>query len=631
MAGLGHRRSGAPEGSMSPFSTYPVGVNWWLGSSGPETWSRFDLDEVDRDFARCRAAGFNTLRVMLRWEDFQKSDPVDVWMDEDVVARLDAVIACARKHELRIVLTLFVAWMCGVYYKPRILADSQAMLDDPEMLRIQRAYVEFFGKRYAREPGILAWNLANENYMAGGKTRGEVWNWMTLLADGLRKAGVTQPVTTGVNLLGFTPANGKHYGGDWSWYVRDASDAGDYNVTHPYMNRAWNSHLTNGALAQRTTLWPAFMARAYEGIGRKPVMLEEFGTLGDMVMDDELTAPQFVRRVLFSGFANGNIGSLYWSCIDYARDQVSFDLVQFESGTGVWQRDGRPKAFAKSLSEFAAFAKATWTPTLVPERRRAAIVVSPQERDGERAVFHESFLLAKAAGIDPDIIAPDQDFSPYALLIWPGHGEGCRTKDWMRLQAWVKAGGTLYLSHGGAYLADFRELFGLRIVDRVETPTGPQRLTIDGATSEFLIPDAKAADLLLNTGGATVHAADHNGPVLSEHLVGTGRAWFSRYPIEHGCRRLDPLPEAAVALYRRLRDAAGIAPLAVETPPGVEAVAMRDGARRLIIVVNHNRAQAQVRVGVAGWRAVLSHGATDLGDGRYQVADVLLLERQEPV
>lgn len=615
---------------MSPFNTYPVGVNWWLGSSGPETWTRFDLAEVERDFARCRAEGYNTLRVMLRWEDFQHSDPVDVWFDETTVARLDAVIACARRHDLRIVLTLFVAWMCGVFYKPRFLASSQAMLDDPEMLRLQRQYVEYFGRRYAHEPGILAWNLANENYMAGGETRGEVWQWMTLLADGLRKAGVTQPITTGINLLGYSPANGKQYGGDWSWYVRDSSDVGDYNVTHPYMNRAWNSHLTNGALSPRSTMWPAFLARSYEGIGGKPVMLEEFGTLGDMVMDDELTAPHFVRRVLFSGFANGNIGSLYWSCVDYERNQVSFDVCQFESGTGVWDRSGQPKPFAAALREFATFAATTWTPTLMPLRRRAAIVVTRQERVGDRAVFHEAFLLAKAAGFDPDIIAPDQDFSPYALLLWPGHGDGCRTKDWMRLQAWVAGGGILYLSHGGAYLQDVRQLFGLRIADRVEVPATAQTLVVDGVSSTFSLPDSPAADLLLQAAGAKVHAADANGPVLSEHTVGAGRAWFCRYPIEHCSRRQDPLPAAAVALYRRLANAAGLAASEAETPQGVEAVGMADGTRRLLILVNHNRAAAEVRIPAVGWKMLVSHDATDLGGGRYRLGDVLVVSRDLP-
>jgi endo-1,4-beta-mannosidase len=51
--------------------TLRLGINYWPISSAMYWWRRFDAAEVAQDFGRIRAAGFNTVRFFLRWEDFQ--------------------------------------------------------------------------------------------------------------------------------------------------------------------------------------------------------------------------------------------------------------------------------------------------------------------------------------------------------------------------------------------------------------------------------------------------------------------------------------------------------------------------------------------------------------------------------
>ncbi len=50
---------------------FRLGINYWPVSSAMYWWRRCDAAEVAQDFARIRAAGFDTVRLFLRWEDFQ--------------------------------------------------------------------------------------------------------------------------------------------------------------------------------------------------------------------------------------------------------------------------------------------------------------------------------------------------------------------------------------------------------------------------------------------------------------------------------------------------------------------------------------------------------------------------------
>ena len=81
---------------------FDVGVNYWPASSAMRWWRRFDADEVDRDFARIRAAGGDLVRFFLLWEDFQ---PAAGTVSERALAHLVTVADAARRHELRIIPT----------------------------------------------------------------------------------------------------------------------------------------------------------------------------------------------------------------------------------------------------------------------------------------------------------------------------------------------------------------------------------------------------------------------------------------------------------------------------------------------------------------------------------------------
>jgi len=70
---------------------FRLGINYWPARTAMGWWRDFDDTEVQTDFARIAAAGFDSVRVFLTWEDFQP-DPksVDAGMLERLVVVADS-------------------------------------------------------------------------------------------------------------------------------------------------------------------------------------------------------------------------------------------------------------------------------------------------------------------------------------------------------------------------------------------------------------------------------------------------------------------------------------------------------------------------------------------------------------
>lgn len=109
----------APDGSAGQLPAVPKGpavlesrvgdlkeVNYYP-AAGAHTymWSRFDPTVIDRDFARIRALGANTVRIFIQPSVFGFPTVRPVMAD-----RLSEVIGLAAKHSLRVHLTLFDWW-----------------------------------------------------------------------------------------------------------------------------------------------------------------------------------------------------------------------------------------------------------------------------------------------------------------------------------------------------------------------------------------------------------------------------------------------------------------------------------------------------------------------------------------
>ena len=107
---LVHASSHDPPGQLPAVREGPVRdlkeVNYYPATGGwTYMWSHFDPTVIDRDFARIRGLGANTVRIFIQPSvfGFPTVQPV-------MASRLSEVIGLAAKHSLRVHLTLFDQW-----------------------------------------------------------------------------------------------------------------------------------------------------------------------------------------------------------------------------------------------------------------------------------------------------------------------------------------------------------------------------------------------------------------------------------------------------------------------------------------------------------------------------------------
>lgn len=94
---------------------FRVGVNYWPARTAMGWWADFDHDEVVADFARVAAAGLDSVRLFLTWEDFQ---PTPDKVSREMLDRLVTVADIAGRAGLAVVPTLFTGHMSGVNWVP---------------------------------------------------------------------------------------------------------------------------------------------------------------------------------------------------------------------------------------------------------------------------------------------------------------------------------------------------------------------------------------------------------------------------------------------------------------------------------------------------------------------------------
>ena len=96
--------------------TFRLGVNYWPAAQAMDWLQRYDSGITRRDFVRAKSAGFDTIRVFLRWEDAQ---PTSSTIDRAIIARLVDAADAAVEVAATLLVTLFVGHMSGVNWVPR--------------------------------------------------------------------------------------------------------------------------------------------------------------------------------------------------------------------------------------------------------------------------------------------------------------------------------------------------------------------------------------------------------------------------------------------------------------------------------------------------------------------------------
>ncbi len=584
-----------------------LGVNYWPRRSGVRMWRRFEPVEIDAEFAQIRELGMDTVRVFPLWDDFQpiyelpgcENQPRTIgmrhdWkvspalnpemMDPEMFRKFDQVVELAGKHQLKLIVALMTAWMSGTLFNPA-WKNGRNLFRDPFMVKYQMLYCRAFAARYAGRPEILAWEYGNEQNCADHCDSPETaWVWMHAVAAELRLRDPETPVGAGMHGLRHVPSP------QAPWGIADCADAVDFLTTHPY------PEFTPGCFRDKLTSLRANLhataeSRYVADLGKRPTLCEETGTLGSSILSEPLSAA-YLRMRLYSLFANGVAGCLWWCYSDFlCADELPYRDVQMENnGLALTRNDGSPRPAAGEMRRFHQVVE-QFGGRLPEQERRAAILVSDLNDDW-LAAFN-CLVLCTQAGFSPAIVRPGyDDLSPYRLLLAPSLTglAPLSVPAWEAVQKAVAAGCVLYVSGDGVSLTGCDRLFGILEMEKIPLRDGQENIRFD-CGFEYAVQA---------TFGARIHACDaeimarstDGAPVMVRHACGKGTACFLTLPLEKSLAETIDAPETVPAwrLYRQLRDLAGLTPVADFDDPQCERYWNPDRpGHGWLTVINHRR------------------------------------------
>lgn len=346
---------------------FRLGINYWPAAVAMAWLAEYDPAAVRRDFAQIAGAGFDTVRIFVRWEDAQ---PSPGRLAPRVLGHLVDAADAATEAGLALIVTLFVGHMSGVNWIPAWALGAGA--GDPRFRVVSSGGVRAAGTgmrnwytdrgiadaqehlaaavsgALSGHPAVWAWDLGNENSnctVPPDAAAGEAW--LARMTAAIRRADPGRPITVGIHMedleedRGIGPAEVAR----WCEFV----SMHGYPIYAPW---------ADGPLDVRVVPFLAQLTRWLAG--GAPVFFEEFG-LPTVPVDgpvspmavDERRAADYTGAVLDTLRADGAIGAALWCFGDYDRrlfPAAPFDEAVHERTFGLWRTDGTPKPAVAEVS-----------------------------------------------------------------------------------------------------------------------------------------------------------------------------------------------------------------------------------------------------------------------------------------
>ncbi len=515
---------------------FMIGCNYWASDSGTEMWKKWNEQTVDKDFAHLKEYGMEYIRVFPIWRDFQPIEPCyhygmqlheyrmsdgtlpknPYYIDEDSIKKFRTLCCLAQKHGLRLIVGIVTGWMSGRMFVPPALYNMN-LITDARATALTVKYIKGFVEMTKDMPAIYAWDLGNEcNCISDVSNRSEAYTWTAMVSNTIKAADNTRQVISGMHGLRI----------DNAWTIADQGELTDILTTHPYPY--WGAHTrADFTVSTHTFLHAAAEGELYTSLGGKPVLVEEVGTMGPEVCSDEAAAT-FMRCQLFSAWATGQAGLLWWC----AFDQNEFDYAPYawnmiERYLGLFRTGYQPKPALIEMKRFADAIK--HLPTPLPKKDVDAVCLLSRDIN-HWGVAYSTYSLASQAGISitfADVKASVPESKLYILPSINGIEVMDKTK-YDELKARVYNGSTLYISNNNAILTEFEEFIGARIVDSCNVAKN-RAISLCG-NEEIL---ESAVERILAPTTAEIILTDKEGaPMLLKNKYGKGYVYYLDAPLE---------------------------------------------------------------------------------------------------
>jgi endo-1,4-beta-mannosidase len=344
---------------------FRLGINYWPVSSAMYWWRRFDASEVKSDFRRIRAAGFDSLRIFLLWEDFQ---PLPTHVSRQALNNLAAAADIAAHNDLSLIPTLFTGHMSGVNWIPdwaleswparsprfRVVAGGRVVnreiknwYSDKRIIRAQARLAGEVAAALGKHPALWAYDLGNENSnCVVPPTRAAAAAWLDTMTAAIRAEDSSHPITIGLHMEDLEE--------DRRLSPRDAGQVCDFLSMHGYpIYAGWARSTTDERLLPflgLITRWMSGREVLFQELGA-PTIARDSATVTSKTSSIPLlaedAAAQFTGRALDALRDSGMTGAMLWCYGDYTNelwDRPPLDQAIHERSFGLWQSDysGKP-------------------------------------------------------------------------------------------------------------------------------------------------------------------------------------------------------------------------------------------------------------------------------------------------
>lgn len=500
-------------------------------------WKNWDEEQVERDMRDLSEYGVKYLRVFPNWKDFQPVMPVyggegrikeymlegcrepeNPWyLDEVMLDRFGKFCTAAEKYGMKLIVGLITGWMSGRLFIPSAL-NGKNLCTDPVALKFELLMVRGIVSRFCDRDVIYAWNLGNEcNCMSKVNTREEAMVWTAAVSNAIRAADPDRPVISGMHSLSVDRD---------AWRITDQADWNDILTTHPYAY--FVPYCRNDPIDSiRTLMHGTCETMLYASVGKKPCLVEELGTLGPNICNDDISG-SFMRLNLISNWANGSAGLLWWCAHEQLNlETPPYNWFMLERELGMLDINRRPKPILKEMKKFS-----DWLGTVDFELEapvKDALILLTKEQDCWATAFM-SFILGKQAGVTLDFLAPNLDIPDSAVYFMPSVHSGCPlyARYYNQLLDKVYNGAVLYVSNGDAFFNKREEVFGASVISSEDT--------YDSGTFTFngsVIPYERYCKVGIEPTTAQVLANDGNGkPIFTVNNFGKGKIYYLNFPLE---------------------------------------------------------------------------------------------------
>jgi len=521
---------------------FVLGCNYWASNAGVNMWIDWQPEVIEKDFKRMSDAGIEVIRVFPNWRDFQPVTAIraansttiayrfgenplpddrfgEAGVSEEMVNRMKLMLDLGAKYNFKFIVSLLTGHMSGRVYIPPAF-DGQNPITDPVVIKWELKFIKCLVNELKYHKSIVGWGLGNEaNCMAADDvTSDQSYVWTANVSDAIRSCDNTRPILSDMHSL-----EPEH-----SFSIFEQAELTDILTTHPYP--LFTPFCASDPINTiRPIIHGTAESRMYTDLGNKPTIVEETGTLGPMLSNDNIAA-DFFRTCMFSIWANDFHGVLWWCNSDFPKSlkNIPYDNATFETELGLFKADGTPKPIVEEIKKFKKFYSLFPYPDL-PKVKSDAVCILSNEQDHWANAF-SAFILGKEAGFNIEFQYCTQKLKESQLYLLPGLSSPAPFLNYRmeELLLRIKKGATLYMSLDNAWFGNFENMTGLRVSVR-ETRNNSISFTLD--SSKFTIP-ASIHYQLDNIGAKIISVEADNNPAFTVYNYGKGKIYLLTAPLE---------------------------------------------------------------------------------------------------